>query len=105
MLAIAGAAYCGSKHAVVALTETINMEECVNGIRACVICPAEVATPILDRRPVPPSPEERARMLQVDDLGKTILWVAEQPVHFCINETISPAWNRMYVGGADLKPQ
>ena len=105
-LAMAGAAYNGSKHAVVALTETINMEECVNGIRACAICPAEVATPILDRRPVPPSPEERARMLQADDLGKTILWIAEQPPHVCINEiTISPTWNRMYVGGADLKPQ
>ncbi len=105
-LAMAGAAYNGSKHAVVALTETINMEECVNGIRACALCPAEVATPILDRRPVPPSPEERARMLQADDLGKTILWLAEQPPHVCINEiTISPTWNRMYVGGADLKPQ
>jgi NADP-dependent 3-hydroxy acid dehydrogenase YdfG len=105
-LAMAGAAYNGSKHAVVALTESLNMEECVNGIRACAICPAEVATPILDRRPVPPSPEERARMLQADDLGRTILWVAEQPPHVCVNEiTISPTWNRMYVGGADLKPQ
>jgi len=105
-LAMAGAAYNGSKHAVVALTETINMEECGNGIRACALCPAEVATPILDRRPVPPSPEERARMLQADDLGKTILWIAEQPAHVCINEiTISPTWNRMYIGGADLKPQ
>jgi NADP-dependent 3-hydroxy acid dehydrogenase YdfG len=105
-LAMAGAAYNGSKHAVVSLTETLNMEECVNGIRACVICPAEVATPILDRRPVPPSPEERARMLQADDLGRTILWVAEQPAHVCVNEiTISPTWNRMYVGGADLGPK
>lgn len=103
-VAMAGAAYNASKHAVVSLTETINMEECVNGIRACAICPAEVATPILDRRPVPPSPEERARMLQADDLGKTILWVAEQPAHVCINEiTLSPTWNRMYVGGADMK--
>ena len=53
--AMVGAAYNGSKAAVVSLTETINMEECANGIRACAICPAEVATPILDRRPVPPS--------------------------------------------------
>ena len=68
-LAMAGGAYNGSKHAVVALTETLNMEECVNGIRACALCPAEVATPILDRRPIPPSPEERARMLQADDIG------------------------------------
>jgi len=103
-LAMAGAAYNGSKHAVVALTETLNMEECVNGIRACAICPAEVATPILDRRPVPPSPEERARMLQAEDLGKTIRWVAEQPAHVCVNEiTMSPTWNRLYLGGADLK--
>ena len=102
--AMVGAAYNGSKHAVISLTETINMEECVNGIRACAICPGEVATPILERRPVPPSAEERARMLQAGDLGNTILWVAEQPAHVCINEiTMSPTWNRAYVGGADLK--
>ena len=105
-LAMAGAAYNGSKHAVVSLTETINMEECVNGIRACALCPAEVATPILDRRPVPPPPEERAKMLQMDDLGRTIRWVAEQPPHVCVNEIIiSPTWNRMYIGAADLKPR
>ncbi len=97
--AMVGAAYNGSKAAVVSLTETINMEECVNGIRACAICPAEVATPILDRRPVPPSAEERAKMLQPADLGETIRWVAEQPPHVCINELIiSPTWNRLYVG-------
>ena len=97
--AMVGAAYNGSKAAVVSLTETINMEECANGIRACAICPAEVATPILDRRPVPPSAEERAKMLQPADLGETIRWVAEQPPHVCINEIIiSPTWNRLYVG-------
>jgi NADP-dependent 3-hydroxy acid dehydrogenase YdfG len=97
--AMVGAAYNGSKAAVVSLTETINMEECANGIRACAICPAEVATPILDRRPVPPSAEERAKMLEPADLGETIRWVAEQPPHVCINEIIiSPTWNRLYVG-------
>jgi len=97
--AMVGAAYNGSKAAVVSLTETINMEECANGIRACAICPAEVATPILDRRPVPPSVEERAKMLQAADLGEAIRWVAEQPPHVCVNELIiSPTWNRLYVG-------
>lgn len=95
--ALTGAAYNSSKHAVVSLTETINMEECAHGIRACVVCPGEVATPILDRRPVPPSPEERARMLQPEDLGRTIRWVAEQPARVCVNEIIiSPTWNRLY---------
>jgi len=101
--ALVGAAYNGSKAAVISLTETINMEECANNIRACAICPAEVATPIMDRRPIPPSPEDRKRMLQPADLGETIRWVAEQPDHVCINEIIiSPTWNRIYVGGAEL---
>ena len=85
---------------MIALTETINMEEGVNGIRACAICPAEVATPILDKRPIPPSQEERDRMLQSEDLGETIRFVAELPKRACLNQIIiSPSWNRMYVGG------
>jgi NADP-dependent 3-hydroxy acid dehydrogenase YdfG len=92
-----GAAYNGSKHAVTAMTETINMEECTNGIRACALCPAEVATPIMDRRPVPPSAQDRARMLQPDDMGETIRFIAGLPPHVCINQLIiSPTWNRMY---------
>ena len=102
---LTGAAYNASKHAVIAMTETINMEECANGIRACAICPAEVATPIMDRRPIPPSPEDRARMLQPEDLGKTIRFVAEMPAHACINQIIiSPTWNRIYAGGLE-KPK
>lgn len=101
---VTGPAYNAAKHAVVAMTENLNQEECINGIRACVICPAEVATPILDKRPVPPSPEERARMLQTDDLGRTIRFVAEMPAHACINEiTISPTWNRIFAGAAVSK--
>ncbi len=99
---LTGAAYNASKHAVIAMTETINMEEATNGIRACAICPAEVATPIMDRRPVPPSAEDRAKMLQSEDLGATILFVAQLPARACINQLIiSPTWNRMYVGGLE----
>lgn len=95
---LTGAAYNGSKHAVVAVTETLNMEEGVNGIRACCLCPAEVSTPILDTRPQPPTAEERARMLQPEDLGRTIRFLAELPPQACVNQiVISPTWNRMYV--------
>lgn len=95
---LTGPAYNGSKHAVVAMTETINMEDGVNGIRACSLCPAEVATPILDTRPSPPTAQERSRMLQPDDLGHTIRFIAELPAGVCINQlVISPTWNRMYV--------
>ncbi|MCX2865834.1 SDR family NAD(P)-dependent oxidoreductase [Paucibacter sp. PLA-PC-4] len=95
---LTGAAYNGSKHAVRAMTETINMEEGPNGIRACCLCPAEVSTPILDTRPQPPSAEERARMLQPQDLGRTIRFIAELPPQACMNlVVISPTWNRMYI--------
>lgn len=95
---LTGPAYNGSKHAVTAMTETINMEEGINGIRACALCPAEVATPILDSRPVPPTAEDRARMLQPEDLGATIRFIAELPPHACVNQMIiSPTWNRMYL--------
>jgi len=101
---LTGAAYNASKHAVIAMTETINMEECVNGIRACSVCPAEVATPIMDKRPIPPSQEDRARMLQPADLGNTIRFIAQMPPHVCVNQVIiSPTWNRLYIGGEDIK--
>jgi NADP-dependent 3-hydroxy acid dehydrogenase YdfG len=98
-----GPAYNASKHAMAALTHSLNDEECVNGIRACVIYPGEVATPILAKRPKPPSPEEMARMLQPEDLGRTIRFVAEMPPRACLNEIlISPTWNRLFIGGADI---
>ena len=99
---LTGPAYNATKRAVVALTESINMEECANGIRATSILPGEVATPILEKRPVPPPPEERARMLQAEDLGRTILFVATLPPRACVNELIiSPTWNRFYLGGLE----
>ncbi|MCO5132479.1 MAG: SDR family oxidoreductase [Xanthobacteraceae bacterium] len=96
-----GPAYTATKHAVLALTHSFNMDECVNGLRACCLSPAEVATPILKLRPVVPSAQEQARMLQPEDLGRAIAFVASQPPHVCINEIlISPTWNRGFVAMA-----
>ena len=93
----AGVAYSASKHAVVSLNASINIEESKNGIRACAICPGEVATPILDLRPDPPSEEARALMLQPEDLAETVLYVARMPARACVNEIlIGPTWNRSY---------
>jgi NADP-dependent 3-hydroxy acid dehydrogenase YdfG len=99
-----GAAYNASKFGVGALTATLNMEEGANGIRACVVCPGEVATPILKNRPVPPSAEEMAKMVQPEDMGRVIRFVAETPAHVVLNEiVVSPTWNRIYLGGSDMK--
>lgn len=95
---LSGPVYSAAKHGVVAMSHTINMEECVNGIRSCVVCPGEVATPILDKRPIPITPEERARMAQSEDVGDLIRYVACLPPHVVINEVlINPTWNRGYV--------
>jgi NADP-dependent 3-hydroxy acid dehydrogenase YdfG len=101
---LTGPGYNATKHAVIALTESINLEECANGIRATSVLPGEAATPILEKRPVPPPPEERAKMLQPEDLGRTLAFIATLPPRACINELIiSPTWNRFLLGGLEAK--
>jgi NAD(P)-dependent dehydrogenase (short-subunit alcohol dehydrogenase family) len=96
---LSGPAYTAAKHGLVAMSHSINLQECVNGIRSCAILPGEVATPILDRRPVPVGEEERARMLRPEDVADLIVYVAGLPPHVVVNEVmITPAWNRTYVG-------
>lgn len=93
-----GPAYTTTKHAVLALTHSFNMDEYKNGLRATCLSPGEVATPILKLRPVPPSAEEMAKMLQPEDLGRTIAFVASMPPRACINEIlIAPTQNRSFV--------
>jgi len=42
-------------------------------------------------------------MLQPQDLGRTIRFVAEMPAHVCVNEIVmSPTWNRFFIGGKDV---
>ena len=95
---LSGVSYTSSKHALNAMTETINMKYCNYGIRACALCPGEVSTAILDKRPKKLSIEQKNKMLQPDDLGETIAFLCEMPKHVCINElTISPTWHRRYI--------
>jgi NAD(P)-dependent dehydrogenase (short-subunit alcohol dehydrogenase family) len=95
---VSGPAYTAAKHGMVAMSHTLNLEEGMNGIRSCVICPGEVATPILVNRPVPETPESMARMIQPEDMGALIAFIAKQPPHVCINEVlISPTHNRGYL--------
>lgn len=98
-----GPAYNAAKAALVAVGQSFNMEEGANGLRATVILPGEVATPLLKKRPLPAPQEEIDRMLQPEDLGATIRFVAELPLRVCVNEIlISPTWNRVFFGGADI---
>ena len=104
---VTGPAYNAAKHAMNAMNESLNMEACRYGIRACSVCPGEVATPILDNRPIPVTEEDREKMVQAEDCGELIKFLAQMPEHVCINDlTISPTWNRGYIAsGAAQLPQ
>jgi NADP-dependent 3-hydroxy acid dehydrogenase YdfG len=100
---VGGAAYNASKQALTAMTHQLNIEEGLHGIRGCVIHPGETVTPMQKARPKPPSPEDQARMLKMEDLGRVVRFVAESPAHVCLNEiVITPTWNRLILGGGEM---
>src|SRR5205807_4801851 len=78
---IPSSAYLAAKHGIVAMSHSINLEECVNGIRSCVLCPQAVATPLMTKKSPPEPPEALARMIQPDEMGNLIAFIAAQPSH------------------------
>jgi NADP-dependent 3-hydroxy acid dehydrogenase YdfG len=74
-----GVAYSTSKQGMDALTQVTNEEANPHGVRACLLCPGVGNTPLLDRRPAPPPPEQRVKMLQPEDLGAVVVLVASLP--------------------------
>lgn len=84
----AGVAYSASKAGLTHLTQVINKEEQPFNIRASVIYPGEVNTPILDRRPQPPSAEHRAAVLQPEDISACVLLIATLPPRANIAELL-----------------
>jgi NADP-dependent 3-hydroxy acid dehydrogenase YdfG len=83
-----GAAYVISKFGLTGLTQSINFEERPNGIRACCIFPGDIDTGLLNRRPVPPTPEMRARMMQADDIAACVWFAATLPARACVEEIL-----------------
>lgn len=103
---VSGPIYTAAKHGVVAMSHSINLEECGNGIRSTVVCPGEVATPIMALRDPPELPETMARMVQPEDMGAIILFVAQQPKHVCLNEiVVAPTHNRGYLAQTRARRQ
>ncbi len=101
---LAGPAYVAAKHGQVAMSHMINAEEFINGIRSSVLCPGEVATPILNNRPIPVTQEQRDAMIQPEHMADLIVYIAKLPPTICMNEVlISPVWNRTYAALQTLK--
>jgi NADP-dependent 3-hydroxy acid dehydrogenase YdfG len=84
----AGPGYVVSKFGMVGLTQSINAEERGHGIRACAILPGDIATPLLDKRPTPPTVEARAKMLQPEDVAECVMLAVNLPDRAVIEELL-----------------
>ncbi|HCV26223.1 MAG TPA: oxidoreductase, partial [Candidatus Latescibacteria bacterium] len=85
---LGGVAYSAAKHAMSVVTKMVDREEANHGIRACVISPGEINTPILDQRPVKVTDERKSRMLQPQDIADAVMYVATLPARVVIEEMI-----------------
>ena len=88
VMPLAGMPYCVSKFATGALGTFVNLEECSNGIKVTNIYPGETNTPIIDKRPSPPPPEKRAKMLQPEDIAACVVTIARLPARAVVPELI-----------------
>jgi NADP-dependent 3-hydroxy acid dehydrogenase YdfG len=84
----AGPSYVIAKFGMIGLTQSINAEERDNGIRACAILPGDIDTPLLNKRPTPPTAEARAKMLQPGDVAECVMLAANLPERAVIEELL-----------------
>jgi NADP-dependent 3-hydroxy acid dehydrogenase YdfG len=94
---LGGAAYSAAKHAANALIKVLAAEEKDNGIRATILAPGEVNTPLLDERPVKVSDEHRARILQPDDVAAAALFIASLPPRAHVPELLIKPVTQLFV--------
>jgi len=84
----AGAAYVASKFGLTGLTQSINAEERQNGIRACAIFPGDIDTGLLEKRPAPPPPEARAKMLKPEDVAECVMLAIDLPQRAVVEQLV-----------------
>jgi NADP-dependent 3-hydroxy acid dehydrogenase YdfG len=84
----AGVAYVASKFGLAGLTQSLNAEERGNGIRAISIFPGDIDTPILDKRPQPPTAEARIHMLKPEDIAECVKLAVTLPPRAVIEELV-----------------
>jgi len=85
---LGGVAYSPAKAASLNLMREINAELRNRGIRACTIIPAEVDTPILKRRPLPPDEKARSTMMRPEDVAAAIMLCATMPARTLVEQIV-----------------
>ena len=84
----AGVAYAASKSGLAMLCQTLNAQEAGSGVRACHLCPGDVATDFLRLRPNVPDAEARSVMLTPDDVAAAVQFVLDAPPHVRVDELV-----------------
>lgn len=74
----AGVPYTASKWAVHGLLFTARAQLSAHGIALSEYAPGESNTPIVKMRPVQPTPEHKAAMIQTEDCGEALFFMASQ---------------------------
>ncbi len=85
---LSGAAYTASKHGMNGFSDAVNAEEWPHGIRSSVVCPGEVNTPIMERRPVKLDRQDLERMMQPEDVAAVVRMLAEMPPRTTLPEIL-----------------
>jgi len=85
---LAGVPYSASKFAQAAIGSFVNAEVAGEGVRVTNIYPGEVNTPILEKRPVMPPAEQRAKMLQPEDFGDLVVTIARLPARALVSDLV-----------------
>ena len=82
---LAGVGYSTSKIGMEALNIVTNEEGNPLGVRACLFNPGAGNTPIMERRPLVPSAEQKAKMIQSEDIAAAVVFLASLPPHVHID--------------------
>lgn len=92
---MSGGVYAAAKAAGRAYMEALAQEVRGHGVRCITIFPGEADTPIMDKRPRPPTEAERATMMQPEDVSAAVLMALCLPRRTMVTElTITPAIQR-----------
>ncbi len=85
---IGGAPYGAAKAGVLNFMGHLHTVLRDKGIRATTVMPAEVDTPILENRPLPPDAAARATMMQAEDVARAILLCVTLPERTVVEEMV-----------------
>lgn len=85
---LGGMIYSTVKAGVIHFTKFLTFELNNTGVRASVLVPGEIDTPIMDKRPIPPTSEDRTTMIGAEECAEAMVMMVGLPKRSTISELI-----------------